>query len=239
VRQAELLPGPDHVERRGRFALAIFGVALLVRLVHVWQMRASPFFSTLMGDSPATTNGRGASWGEWIGRDVFYQAPLYPCMLGAICGRKRHLLLVRLVQAVIGSASCALLALAAARLFSKRTGLAAGLMLACYAPAIFFDGLLQKSVLDVFFVCLALFLITTINAEPAESAALTNSSLRVQRVPHSTSWLWLGLAMGGLALTRENALVFILVILAWIVVNGGVERRTGDSAPRGFWQGSR
>ena len=41
----------------------------------------------------------------------------------------RHLLLVRIVQALIGSASCALLALAGVRLFSRRTGLIAGLML--------------------------------------------------------------------------------------------------------------
>jgi len=205
-------------------------VALLVRLVHVWQIRASPFFSLLMGDSRGYDEwARRIAGGDWLGHEVFYQAPLYPYLLGLIYAvGGRHLLLVRLVQAVIGSASCALLALAAARLFSKRgrpelgrrIGIAAGLMLALYAPAIFFDGLLQKSVLDVFFVCLALFLITTINAETAESAEPKNSSLRVQRVPRLTSWLWLGLAMGGLALTRENALVFILVIVAWIIVKG-------------------
>ena len=32
-------------------------------------------------------------------------------------------------------------------------GLVAGLALALYAPAIFFDSLIQKSVLDMFFVC--------------------------------------------------------------------------------------
>ena len=41
-------------------------------------------------------------------------------------------------------------------------------MLALYAPAIFFDGLLQKSVLDVFFVCLAVFLIAETHG-PAEA----------------------------------------------------------------------
>jgi tetratricopeptide (TPR) repeat protein len=82
-------------------------------------------------------------------------------------------------------------------------GLVAGLALACYAPAIFFDGLLQKSVLDMFFVCLGIWLI---------SRLLTGASTR-------GSWMALGLAMGGLSLTRENALVFIVVIAAWAVVD--------------------
>jgi tetratricopeptide (TPR) repeat protein len=200
-------------EGRSWFALAVFGVALLVRLVHVWQMRRSPFFSLLMGDSRGYDEwAQRIAGGEWLGHEVFYQAPLYPYLLGVIYAvAGRHLLLVRLVQALIGSASCALLALAGARLFSRHVGLIAGLMLALYAPAIFFDGLLQKSVLDVFFVCLALSLISR-SVETAETAKNAESQM-----------LALGLTMGGLALTRENALVFIVVILAWIVVN--VERR--------------
>ena len=191
-------------------ALAIFAVALLVRLVHVWQIRRAPFFSLLMGDSHGYDEwARRIAAGDWFGHEVFYQAPLYPYLLGVIYAiTGRHLLLVRIVQTLIGSASCTLLALAAARLFSRRAGLAAGLMLALYAPAIFFDGLLQKSVLDVFFVCLALWLIA--------------KALNV--------WFFLGLTMGGLALTRENALVFIIVILVWIVLEAkgpGLLKRTG------------
>src|SRR5262245_64077585 len=94
--------------------------------------------------------------GDWLGHEVFYQAPLYPYLLGvtyAIAGRS--LLVVRIVQALIGSASCVLLALAGTRLFSPRVGVTAGVMLALYAPAVFFDGLLERSPLDVFFVCLA------------------------------------------------------------------------------------
>ena len=167
----------DGVGVRSPFALAIFGVALAVRCM--WQIRKSPFFSLLMGDSRGYDEwARRIAGGDWVGNEVFYRAPLYPYLLGLIYTvAGRHLLLVRLVQAVIGSASCALLALAAARLFSKRacpehgrrTGIAAGLMLALYAPAIFFDGLLQKSVLDVFFVCLALWLVSR-SEETAEIA---------------------------------------------------------------------
>ena len=203
---AEPVDTPTPVAGRARFALAIFGVALIVRLAHVWQIRRAPFFTLLMGDSRGYDEwARRIAAGEWLGTEVFYQAPLYPYLLGviyAIAGR--HLLLVRIVQALVGSASCALLGLAAERLFSRTAGIVAGAMLALYAPAIFFDGLVQKSVLDVFFVCLALWLI-------ARSEGTAERFLL---------FVWLGVTMGGLALTRENALVFIVVILGWILAQG-------------------
>jgi hypothetical protein len=107
--------------RPASYALAISGVALLVRLVHVWQIRRSPFFSLLMGDSRGYDEwARRIAGGEWLGHEVFYQAPLYPYLLGVIyAAAGHHLLVVRVVQALIGSASCALLALAAARLFPQ------------------------------------------------------------------------------------------------------------------------
>ena len=208
-------------------AVWIFVAALAVRLVHVWQMRATPFFSVLLGDSRGYDEwARRIAGGEWIGRDVFYQAPLYPYMLGviyAIAGRQ--LLLVRVVQAVIGSASCVLLALAAERLVSRRAGIAAGVMLAFYAPAIFFDGLIQKSVLDLFFLCVGLYLIARISAPGSSSVRPqpdrggrhpVNPRLQPDR---RSLWFALGVSMGALALTRENALVFILVIVAWTFVS--------------------
>ena len=221
-------------------AVSIFAVAFAVRLLHVMQIRSAPFFTVLMGDSHGYDEwAQRIAGGDWLGREVFYQAPLYPYLLGSIYAvAGRHLLLVRIVQIVIGSASCALLGLAVARLLSRRAGIVAGLMLALYAPAIFFDGLLQKSVLDVFFVCLALWLIAKANignAESAESAETNREaslrSLRSLRSRSSWTWLCLGLTMGGLALTRENALVFIAVLLAWSLVGvdrgrPGVERRT-------------
>ena len=215
-------------------ALIIFLVALAVRLIHVWQIRKAPFFDVLMGDARGYDEwARRIAGGEWIGKDVFYQAPLYPYFLGVIYAvAGRSLLLVRVCQAILGSCSCVLVGAAARRLFSPAAGLVAGLMLALYAPAIFFDGLLQKSVLDVFFVCLALYFIARITvrpqADPAAGADTGVRSVRLQpdrgarsvrlqpdRLP---DWLLLGLAIGGLSLTRENALVFVLVLGAWAFV---------------------
>lgn len=202
-----------------RFVLpgvAIFAVAFLIRLVHIWQIRDSPFFDVLIGDSRAYDLwAREIAAGDWVGHEVFYQAPLYPYFLGilySIFGR--DLLLVRICQAVIGSLAAVLLGLAGSRFFSRRVGIIAGLALALYAPAIFFDGLLQKSVLDVFFICLMLWLLSrSITKSQRTGLALSDALGEVRR---GVEGFWLGLTAGALSLTRENALVFIIVILIWI-----------------------
>ncbi len=192
---------PSPTEPFDRWPVAIFAVAIVIRLAHVFQLRSSPFFDVLLGDSHGYDEwARRIAGGEWIGRDVFYQAPLYPYFLGVIYALAgRDLVLVRIVQALVGAGASALVGLTAARLFGKRAGLIAGFGLAVYAPAIFFDALLQKSVLDVFFVSLALWLVSRIITAPAGAAW----------------WLALGAAMGALSLSRENALVFVVVILVW------------------------
>jgi tetratricopeptide (TPR) repeat protein len=182
----------------------------LVRVVHLWQIQSAPFFTTLLGDSKGYDAwARQIASGDWLGTDVFYQAPLYPYFLGALYSLfGDDLFVVRLVQAVIGSAGCVLLALAGSRWLSKTIGIVAGTGLALYAPVIFADALIQKSVLDVFFVCLAIWLLSGLVAGPQTRL----------------SWFWLGVAMGGLSLTRENALVIVGVTMLW----GLARRRVPD-----------
>jgi tetratricopeptide (TPR) repeat protein len=195
-------------------AVVIFVVAMAVRLLHVWFIRETPMFDVLMGDARAYDQwALRIAGGDWIGSEVFYQAPLYPYFLGTLYAALGHdLLMVRVVQAIIGSASAVLLADAGERLFSRRVGLVAGFALALYAPAIFFDGLLQKTVLDVFFVCLTIWLASRLIA-PAEMTA-------PDRFPQRGTWLALGAALGALSLTRENALALVLVAVAWAFVAG-------------------
>ena len=204
-------PPPPVRETLGRPALAIFAVALVIRLIHVWQISRAPFFDMLMGDARGyDVWARQLAGGDWIGHDVFYQAPLYPYFLGVIYKLFGHsLLTVRIIQTMVGSASCALVGAATARLVSRRAGLLAGFALALYAPAIFFDGLIQKSVLDVFFVSLALWVMSRI-ISPA----------------FNKEWLLLGLALGGLALTRENAMVFVAVLGIWALAGATSADRT-------------
>src|SRR5213594_5250843 len=117
-------------------ALVVFAVAFTLRIIHIRQMRNAPFFTLLMGDAHGYDEwAQRIAGGDWIGRDVFYQAPLYPYFLAFIYRIAGHsTILVRIVQAVIGSCSCVLVAAAARRLFSMPAGVLAGLMLAIYAP---------------------------------------------------------------------------------------------------------
>ncbi|MBI3265161.1 MAG: tetratricopeptide repeat protein [Acidobacteria bacterium] len=237
---------------------SVFGVALAVRLAHLWLIRRTPFFSVLLGDSAAyDTWARQLAGGDWVGREVFYQAPLYPYFLGvlyALIGP--NLLAIRIIQAVIGSVSCVLVALAGRRLMSPQAGLVAGLVLAVYAPAIFADALIQKSVLDVFFVCLALWIVSHAIEEarlkpsaPTDRARLKPGTMTVTRradrvddearrkVGATTAtrrelgkrgwWVALGIAVGFLSLTRENALVLVAVTALWLLLrrDWNVKRR--------------
>ena len=215
-------------------ALIIFAVALTARLIHIWQLQGTPFFDVLLGDANGYDKwAQRLAAGDWIGTDVFYQAPLYPYFLGAVYAVfGRDLLLVRIIQALIGSASCVLLGLAAQRLvapqpdgeggFAKRVGLIAGLLLALWAPAIFFDSLLQKSVLDMFFMCLSMWLISGIRdqgsgiGDRGSGTGDRGSGIRV---------LALGMSMAALALSRENGLLLIAVIFAWRTTASGVADR--------------
>lgn len=88
---------------------------------------------------------------DWLGSTVFFQTPLYPYFLGALYTLAgRDLLVVRLIQLVLGSTSCVLLALAGRHFFGRTVGIVAGTLLAVYPTAVFYDGSIQKPVLDIF-----------------------------------------------------------------------------------------
>src|SRR5689334_15669568 len=66
-------------------AVVVFALALAVRVLHLWQIRRAPFLSLLMGDALSYDLwAQRIASGEWLGREVFYQAPLYPYLLGVL-----------------------------------------------------------------------------------------------------------------------------------------------------------
>ena len=188
-------------------------VALSARLFWMLGLRHTPYWHYLMGDAQ--------NFDQWARQilegtqraEVFYQAPLYPYFLALIYGAFGHSLgAVRLVQAVLGSAACVVLADAVTRFFEdRRVGLVAGLLLAVYPPAIYFDSVLVRASLAASLFTLLIWLLS-----------LTRHGERFD------NWIWfsIGVVGGALLLTRENAIVTIPCVLAWAWWLGRDRRRS-------------
>lgn len=184
-----------------RLLAILFLIAWTIRMLYLLEIRNTDFFFFLVGDGYVYDAWAQKIPDNWLGTEVFYQAPLYPYFLAAIYSIFGHdLFAVRVVQITLGSSACVLLALAGRLFFSSRVGLIAGLLLAVYPPAIFFDGLIQKASLDLFFMTALLLFLGKTECESR------------RRWP-----LLAGIALGCLALTRENALVLLPLIALWIL----------------------
>ena len=188
------------------WAFSVFAFALLVRGLSLWELSGSFLLETLIGDAiNYDAWARELAGGDWLGSEAYFQAPLYPHFLAVV-----YLLFgaepfaVHCVQIVLGALSCGLIALAGWRWFSPRAGIAAGLLLAIYAPAIFGDLDLQKTGVSSFLVCLVLFALS-----------------RVDDPPRPAQLVWLGVTTGALTLTRENALIFVVILAPWLVLRHG------------------
>ena len=139
----------------------VFVLALSLRLVHVFQMSASPLF-TMPAVDAATYAEQAASLaeGNWLGRGQgpFWQPPLYPYFLGVIklAFPESFFYVSRFAQALIGSLTCVLLYLVGQRLFGLGIGFIGGLIAAVYGPLIYFDVRLLPAGLATFFSLVSL-----------------------------------------------------------------------------------
>ncbi len=184
-----------------RDLLIVAFAALLVRAIYLFELSGTLPFSTLILDGRVFDEwAQGIAAGNWIGSEVFYQAPLYPYFLAVIFRiAGHHLMLVRIVQAGLSVCSCVFLARAGQRFFGRRGGLIAGLLLAFYPPAIFFDGLVQKAALDLFFITALLALIAEVYARRRTWPLLTA-----------------GIVLGFFTLNRENAGLIFPILCIWL-----------------------
>jgi tetratricopeptide (TPR) repeat protein len=193
-----------NTERTRFWFLIIFTVAFTLRLIYLLQIDTIPLFDHLAGDARTYYEwAQRLAAGDWLGTGVFYQAPLYPYFLGVLqFFFGETLWLVRLMQITLGALSCSLIFLIGQQLFSRQAGIISGFILAGYGPALFFDGLIEKSILDLFLLTVILFLIFC-----------TGDGVR------RAKWLGVGAVLGLLALSRENALILVLVVPCWIALS--------------------
>jgi tetratricopeptide (TPR) repeat protein len=222
--------------RPDRWVLACTLLAFLLRLANVLSQRANPFFSYLLVDQGAYDRwAQRIAGGEWVGRSVFYQDPLYPYFLGTLYATiGRHLAGVLVLQGFLGALNVPLLWAIATRLWGARAGRIAALMAALYAPFIFYDGLVLKTFLEVLFLNAAV--LATLRAGDvvrSETAAAFRTACR---------GLLAGALLGIGVLARANYLLLAPFLAAWVLWPGTRYRAStwGDdeAGPRGGGPGT-
>ena len=183
----------------------VFVLALSLRLVHAFQMSASPLF-TMPAVDAATYSEQAASLaeGNWLGRGQgpFWQPPLYPYFLGVIklVFPESFYYLSRFAQALIGSVTCVLLCLVGRRLFGVGAGFIGGLIAAVYGPLIYFDARLLPAGLATLLTLVSFWLL-----------------IRAVERPTKLMFMAAGFALGLASLTAAILAALIPGVAIWLV----------------------
>ena len=199
------------IDSRFIWAEVIFLAALAVRLIYFFQVKAnfpgwdSPTIDPLYHDLWA----RQIASGDLLGSGPFFRAPFYAYFLGLIYTIfGPSLAAAKIIQHLIGAASCAVVFLFADRYFGRKVAILSGFISALNWALIYHeDELLLDSLLVLFSVLLLWSLI-----------------LAAER--KSTAWMFISGALLGISsITRPNYLAFLPLIPLWLFFVWGREYR--------------
>jgi hypothetical protein len=187
-----------------RYFIAVFALALLARLVFLYQVSKSPtFFTPIIDSSHYNELARSIAAGEINGTSLLWQPIFYPLFFLSkvylISGNS--ILFAKVVQAVLGSLLCGLVYILGRRLFDNRTGVVGGIIMALYGPVFYYDSELVATGWEVFW-----------------SVALILLFLR--SVETKTNFLNFALGIcGGLSfITKPTFLPFFIAAAIWLAI---------------------
>ena len=208
------------VSRRAAPYWAVFALALGVRLVHFWIMRANdPLFDVLLRGGDNYVYHRWAleiAQTFWLGWDrlPFTQGPLYPYFLGMAflrfgCTYETACL----VQHVLGACSCVLVFSLARRVFGYLEAWLAALLAVLCPLFLLFEGEILAETLVVFVNLAALRLLLWAH----DRQAAGNGSTAPKRPRCWWRFLAAGFVLGLCVVARPNALLFVPVAAFWLM----------------------
>lgn len=185
-----------------RHVVALFLMALILRLAYLVETRDTLYFHTLILDAweydhlaQALLEGEG-----WFSTPRLYvHGPLYPALLALLKLSGAGLGGMRLFQAVLGAFSCVLLYAIARRFFPAPTPLLTGLMAVGYWPFMLYNGELLATTLTIFIELLLLIQLVRCTERPSYWSAAGA-----------------GVLLGLLVETRSNTLLLMPVALWWL-----------------------
>jgi tetratricopeptide (TPR) repeat protein len=207
VKQKE---GRQFFSKETSLILGLFLLAFVIRLIYLNQIKSNPYFDTPQIDPLWHDNwAKEIARGDWIGKEVFFRAPLYPYLRGiiyTIFGESYYI--ASLIQILIGSLSCVLIYSLAKKFFNRTIGIIASVIACFYGPFIHFDAEPELPVLEVFLDLLVLLF-------------LVSAGTKLKR----RWWLLAGVVLGLSAITRPNILIFVPFVLLWISIKFWKEKK--------------
>jgi 4-amino-4-deoxy-L-arabinose transferase-like glycosyltransferase len=167
-------------EERGRIyvnesflAAMVILIAFSLRALHViFTSKFNPLAGDLTLDALIYDKwAKALVWGGDAGSTQMMQAPLFPWFVSLVYRFfGPSLTAVRFAQAILGTAACGLVTVAARRLFrSSLAGILAGLTAALYLPSIFFEGVLVPATLILFLNALLVFVLVPESGPPSSA----------------------------------------------------------------------
>jgi tetratricopeptide (TPR) repeat protein len=204
--------------------VVVAAVALAARFVYVRVAADAGLLDGLFLDSQWYAEQAVAiRLGHGAGAHPYLLSPLYPYVLAAFTDAtgSLHEGSVQAMQAVVGSATCVLVAVLAARIVGRGAGWIAGIASALFGPSIHIGAMVLVSCLQGFFLTLGVLLIVL--DEPAAS-----------RKRAIATWLGAGTSLGIAAVLHPLSLAIAVVVILALWIAPAVGRRWRHERARVF-----
>ncbi|RMF94121.1 MAG: tetratricopeptide repeat protein [Nitrospinota bacterium] len=177
----------------------LIGFRLLLLVQYILQ---DPFARVLLLDARVYDSwARTIAQGDWWGKEVFYQAPLYPyflALLYLIWGEDH--LVVYVVQAVLSIGTALLFYQVGKAYFDRQTGRVAALLALGFGFYAFYSLKFLPTTLALFLVLLLLWQLR-----------------RSEQHPTWSNWFLSGLLTGLATLVRPSLLLLVVLLLLWLL----------------------
>ncbi len=185
-------------------ALILSGGGLLT-FFYLYQFQQTPYGQFLMVDAKVYHQKALQILQEgWLGKGVFYQAPLYPYILAGIYKIFGvHSWAVQAIQGGLFLLTVSLLFQIGKTLFDPRTGLLSAALAVLYGPFTYYSGLLLKESWSIFFTAGLLLLL-----------------IKAARARHNRLFYGAGLLLGVNLALRENYFLVLIALGLWTLSFG-------------------
>ena len=185
-----------------QIVFSILAIGFILRVIYILETQSSPFIQNLFSDSKIYFDWAKelSNSNKWFGKEVFFMSPGYPYFLAFIFKFfGPSLLAVRILQALINTATIFLVYKTTKNLFDRNTGYVAASITAVYSIFIFFSGAVFGETIQTFFVTAFIYFLS-----------------KNQENSRYNKWFLSGLMLGIASLFRANILIVFPALFIWI-----------------------